>query len=72
MSDEDRWQEYKDGVAMGYIWPDGSYRKPDFDPPDDWVDRYHRLTHTCGDEPEEFCNACDIAEDAAAIRREDR
>jgi hypothetical protein len=34
--DDDRWQEHKDGVAMGYIWPDGSYREPD-EP--DWGER---------------------------------
>jgi len=27
--DDDRWQEYKDGVAMGYINPDGTQREPD-------------------------------------------
>ena len=26
--DDDRYQEYKDGVAMGYINPDGSQREP--------------------------------------------
>jgi hypothetical protein len=27
--DDDRYDEYKDGVAMGYINPDGSQREPD-------------------------------------------
>lgn len=26
--DDDRYQEYKDGVAMGYINPDGTQREP--------------------------------------------
>ncbi len=26
---DDRYEEYKDGVAMGYINPDGSQREPD-------------------------------------------
>ena len=34
--DDDRWQEFKDGVAMGYINPDGSQRDPD--PPEDYGD----------------------------------
>lgn len=32
--DDDRYDEYKDDLAMGYIWPDGTQRDPD--PPDDW------------------------------------
>lgn len=31
-----------------------------------------RLPHTCGTDPDEPCHACDVAEDAAAVRREDR
>lgn len=27
--DDDGWQEYKDGVAMGYLNEDGSQREPD-------------------------------------------
>jgi hypothetical protein len=27
--DDDRYDEYKDGVAMGYINPDGTQREPD-------------------------------------------
>lgn len=30
---DDRYDEYKDDLAMGRIWPDGSYREP---PEPDW------------------------------------
>ena len=31
-----------------------------------------RLPHTCSSDPGGVCHACDVAEDAAAVRREDR
>ena len=31
-----------------------------------------RLPHTGGSDPDGACHACDVAEDAAAVRREDR
>lgn len=31
-----------------------------------------RLPHTCGVDPAGICDACDVAEDAKAVRREDR
>lgn len=31
-----------------------------------------RLPHTCGSDPAAPCHACDIAEDAEAVRRADR
>ena len=31
-----------------------------------------RLPHTCAGDPAGVCDACDVAEDAAAVRREDR
>ena len=31
-----------------------------------------RLPHTCAGDPDGTCDACDVAEDAAAVRREDR
>ena len=34
--------------------------------------RVGRLQHTCADDPDGVCHACDVAEDAAAVRREDR
>jgi hypothetical protein len=39
-SDDDRYDEYKDSVAMGYINPDGSQREPD--EPDFWAEDYSR------------------------------
>jgi hypothetical protein len=33
--DEDGYAAYKDGLAMGYIHEDGSYREPE--PPEDWT-----------------------------------
>lgn len=34
LPERDYWQEHKDGVAMGYIYPDGTPREPD--EPDFW------------------------------------
>lgn len=31
---DDRYDEYKDDLAMGYINPDGSQREPDMEPPE--------------------------------------
>lgn len=33
---------------------------------------FGRLPHTCGVDPVGICDACDVAEDAKAVRREDR
>jgi hypothetical protein len=38
--DDDRWQEYKDDVAMGYINRDGTQREPD--EPDLWRQAYEQ------------------------------
>lgn len=39
---DDRYEEYKDGVAMGYLNPDGSQREPD--PPDGYDPWDYRLS----------------------------
>lgn len=41
IDDDDRYDEYKDDLAMGRIWPDGSYREPSGEPDDygPWVYR---------------------------------
>lgn len=37
--DDDHYDEYKDDLAMGRIWPDGSYREPDGEPPQEYLER---------------------------------
>jgi hypothetical protein len=36
---EDRYQEYKDDLAMGYINPDGSQREGPCEPPEEYLER---------------------------------
>lgn len=35
---DDRYDEFKDDLAMGRIWPDGSYREPDGEPPQEYLE----------------------------------